>query len=228
MAFLYPANLKPLVKINTSNTNAGSMADANAANSVLSHALPFAFKGYEIRHEAVGGEAQEYWECAWCQRNAALTLGAGLLITAILTVILGVYALAGILVSLAAAYIIAGKQNGTSELYSHAISIEASLIYDGIDEARAYQAFIDNLKGYEYSDFESKTVAELRQECETHFTYAKNWVAANAPLLKGFADKRDRDWAAASPQLIATATAEESDEEAAAASEYPELVGKKA
>lgn len=162
------------------NVTLGTQAEFDV-NPVY-HGLPFSINGTVSTEEAVGALAQEWWECAWCQRNAVIAASVALGVFAFA----GLFAfgvaglLAGPVACLLAIWLVGHWQNAPSEEFSHAISVQAALIYDGLTLERAEQCFVANLAGYSYS---RPCTAE---NCRSHYGDARLWVNANQDLMQRF------------------------------------------
>lgn len=172
-------NLAPIIAPSI-NVTLGTQEAFNA-NPVY-HGLPFSINGTVSTEEAVGVLAQEWWECAWCQRNIAIAA----------PIALAVFALAGLLIfgalgvtagpvaALLAVWFVGHWQNAESEELSHAISVQAAIRYDGLTLVRAEECFVANLAGYSYSRPCSA------ENCRSHYPEAAAWVATNAALMQRF------------------------------------------
>ncbi len=165
------------------NVKVGTNEETLARGSVMERYLPFKITGIFIPGQGVGTLAQEWWECAWQQRNMAFGLAA-FTVLAIIAAVAGLPILyvapAWLAVSIVGSIFIGTWQNAPSEEFSHAISVQAALKYDGATIERAEQCFVSNLAGYQYS---RPCTAE---NCRSHYPAAKAWVDANSALMARF------------------------------------------
>lgn len=161
----------------------GTNDETIARGSVMERYLPFRITGIFVPGQGVGTLAQEWWECAFQQRNMAAGLIA-FFVLAVIAVLCGLpilYVAPGWLIASGLGSVVIGTyQTPGSEEFSHAVSVQASLAYDGATIAQAEHNFLDNLAGYQYSRPLSADNARKQ------YPAAKAWVDANAALMLRF------------------------------------------